>query len=130
VNDLSKPSHASRSLAGANSAGSFVLSASLRLGSFSVLVSFFTAETQSSEQAHDHVTSTAGPCGYCTVGNRKLGSSSLSLVRWDASNIDIMTTSLIAAVVGGWAMILIGLGLAWMAFWSWIYVRTDGKPGD
>jgi hypothetical protein len=41
-----------------------------------------------------------------------------------------MITPLLAAFIGGWEVILIGTGLAWMAFWIWIYVRTHGEAGD
>jgi hypothetical protein len=41
-----------------------------------------------------------------------------------------MTTSLFAAVVGGWEIILIALGLAWMAFWIWRYLKTSHDERD
>jgi hypothetical protein len=40
-----------------------------------------------------------------------------------------MTTPLLAAFVGGYEIILIATGLAWMAFWIWIYIRTSGDEG-
>ena len=41
-----------------------------------------------------------------------------------------MTTPLLAAFVGGYEVILIITGLAWMAFWIWVYVSTRGETGD
>ena len=41
-----------------------------------------------------------------------------------------MTIPLLAAFIGGYGVILIGICLAWMAFWIWIYARTHGEAGD
>ena len=40
-----------------------------------------------------------------------------------------MTTPLLAAVIGGYEIILIGLCFAWMAFWIWTYFKApnDGR---
>jgi len=40
-----------------------------------------------------------------------------------------MTIPLLAAFIGGYEVILIGLGLAWMAFWIWTYFRTSNDDG-
>jgi hypothetical protein len=41
-----------------------------------------------------------------------------------------MTTPLLAAFIGGYGVILISMGLAWMAFWIWVYVRMRDEAGD
>jgi hypothetical protein len=35
-----------------------------------------------------------------------------------------MTTPLLAALIGGYARLFIVMGLAWMAFWIWIYFKA------
>jgi hypothetical protein len=42
-----------------------------------------------------------------------------------------MTTPLLAVFgVGGYEIIVIGMGLAWMAFWVWIYLRPSKDRRD